>query len=1083
MVFFCVFITITSPLCCRYVLSTLGDKEEHMKDGGPLGLDISPMGHWPQDFTFIEIALLFVLVMGNFANIAKWIGLLSGYPNSPMNGLQVELEGHIVIGTCTPILGENDAVFLRSLLGRHAAAFHTVLGRHDIEGLYIDIFANEQRSRTEKNVRLNQWCAWIEFIQFMAELPIEEMKWVSNPCAAESRSSSRDPFENHQNKTPVSPRQMKKMERLGKGNPLLSLKSFSADDFADDLLKHVNKEFNEIDAREAQIPYATNRCIRISKTDRCMYETTASYEFQGVNIMPMPGKKLSDTKMKMATGNTPSYMGTPSGHMSSPISPTMAMIESGGKDSMDLLPMMTFLDNWLERVKANDSERNNNDNKNALQDIFNSAPVTQFFEGNLQVAVQNRLRELYTVFAKETEYKVDDRKFINLTGPRMHEYLCHRDELTECVWKVKRKGMKDWDLVFSFISRGKLVKGTGVENPNDAQIVMDNTQIIRNSIVYYEEDEEPLHIWLENRKYGTFRVIRDNGSSVDIMPWPTRAADEENPEHGESTKGGVVKGVKKSDLHLFCGQRGKAGALHFAMDYLRKRGHGWCQGLAQPPLNRVKTIFSVIDARHMITEPHVYFNNALPHFARGYENEDIKGYAPAQDVYLVQYPQYYADVKDNVWNARNAIHWTISQFVQDYGRCCVSTGSNSLWDISPKGFDFLPLAGSCRVDDTAATLSHIKTKIIVHMPVFVSMGVSRPKVNDMLDTWTRWAAGNVELSWILLTSKYVREYMWCHTIYVIYMVANFLPSSLAYVAWLILVIGIWLWSFKEQKEGRLPFRDLCSILKYWECATFSVDRITQVIPVYAILLNIALYQQIPMLGTASRALFWVLWVCCVRIPTLYMMDKTIEMLRVFNTKTSKDKFKFSEAIWDAMVFETAAQPLGFLAFMEGSYQGLSAALFNRDITFWAATGVKKDEVTKKYRAVMDHPSKCSGDFWWNVLIYTDVRIRSFYTAMRSPRMCVTAYCAFVQVTVIFLMGYIFVVTDDRTNLLCAFLAFFFNMALFATPSTRLLTPYRWFWSFDYNFEYYFLPLSLLLICFIAPKVHIFQEMISWFKAF
>jgi len=229
-----------------------------------------------------------------------------------------------------------------------------------------------------------------------------------------------------------------------------------------------------------------------------------------------------------------------------------------------------------------------------------------------------------------------------------------------------------------------------------------------------------------------------------------------------------------------------------------------------------------------------------------------------------------------------------------------------------------------------------------------------------------------------------------------------------------------------------------------------------------------------MLATSSRALFWVLWVGLVRLPTLYLMDRSIAMLRVFNTKTAKDKFCFSSAIWDANCFEMAAMPLGFLALAEGTYQGLSAALFNRDITFWAATGVKANDVEKKYLKMRNHPNKCSFMFVGSILAYLDIRLQAFYTATRSPLMCVTAYLSFVQISMFLLVGYVWTITDDRTNLICAFLAFYFNMHIFAAPSKRLITPMKWFWSHDFNFEYYFLPLSVLLIFYISPEVEVFK---------
>ena len=93
----------------------------------------------------------------------------------------------------------------------------------------------------------------------------------------------------------------------------------------------------------------------------------------------------------------------------------------------------------------------------------------------------------------------------------------------------------------------------------------------------------------------------------------------------------------------------------------------------------------------------------------------------------------------------------------------------------------------------------------------------------------------------------------------------------------------------------------------------------------------------------------------------------------------------------------AAQPLGILALIEGTYQGLNAALFNLDITFWNATGVKQSEVEKKYKDMLETPSYCSFQFIRNITSFVDVRARSFYAASRSPRMAITAYISFILV--------------------------------------------------------------------------------------
>jgi hypothetical protein len=139
-------------------------------------------------------------------------------------------------------------------------------------------------------------------------------------------------------------------------------------------------------------------------------------------------------------------------------------------------------------------------------------------------------------------------------------------------------------------------------------------------------------------------------------------------------------------------------------------------------------------------------------------------------------------------------------------------------------------------------------------------------------------------------------------------------------------------------------------------------------------------------------------------------------------------------------------------------------------------------VIQKYKNMINTPSKFSFDFIKNIAGYCDVRARSFYVASRSPRMAVTAYVSFILVANFFLIGYIWYMITDRTLLFCSFLSFFFNCAIFASPWKRLVAPLRYFWSFDYNFEYFFLPLTIALILFVGRNVFIFRWIYEFFVA-
>ena len=59
-----------------------------------------------------------MLAMQNFMGLVPSTSLLCGKPTSVKSGENVECTGQAVIGTCTPFLTENEAIFMRSLLGR-----------------------------------------------------------------------------------------------------------------------------------------------------------------------------------------------------------------------------------------------------------------------------------------------------------------------------------------------------------------------------------------------------------------------------------------------------------------------------------------------------------------------------------------------------------------------------------------------------------------------------------------------------------------------------------------------------------------------------------------------------------------------------------------------------------------------------------------------------------------------------------------------------------------------------------------------------------------------------------------------------
>jgi hypothetical protein len=84
--------------------------------------------------------------------------------------------GVAVLGCATPIVSENEAIFLRSLVGRTATMLHTVGSRHNLKALYADVIINEARKDGDDK-RMKLWVAWIQFIGHLAGLKTRSMKW------------------------------------------------------------------------------------------------------------------------------------------------------------------------------------------------------------------------------------------------------------------------------------------------------------------------------------------------------------------------------------------------------------------------------------------------------------------------------------------------------------------------------------------------------------------------------------------------------------------------------------------------------------------------------------------------------------------------------------------------------------------------------------------------------------------------------------------------------------------------------------------------------------------------------------------
>ena len=114
--------------------------------------------------------------MESFGALCKFLPILVGLPTEKELHSQVQTKGTAVIVLTTPIVAENEAIFLRTLIGRTLTAFHTMGGRHVVRGFYLDMIIDELRNN-KWLLRAHIFAAWIDYLGFLCSLNQNEITW------------------------------------------------------------------------------------------------------------------------------------------------------------------------------------------------------------------------------------------------------------------------------------------------------------------------------------------------------------------------------------------------------------------------------------------------------------------------------------------------------------------------------------------------------------------------------------------------------------------------------------------------------------------------------------------------------------------------------------------------------------------------------------------------------------------------------------------------------------------------------------------------------------------------------------------
>ena len=278
-----------------------------------------------------------------------------------------------------------------------------------------------------------------------------------------------------------------------------------------------------------------------------------------------------------------------------------------------------------------------------------------------------------------------------------------------------------------------------------------------------------------------------------LKPFPP-TADVENAQG----KGSIIRPYE--NVTLIEKNRGKAGALNVFAEFLRLRGRKWAAQNDIP--YPVQTIAAIVDARHMIAEPHIFVSEGLPFFAR---LDKGSAYGKATDVILVQYPQFFSNViRDDFLDNKNSGYYTIWQTLRDCAKTITSSGTNAIWDITDSGFAF---ATTSRIEDTGTSQKYLAKYLSVHLPCFVAYGIAKD-TEDYIEAVYRWSCGAVELFWATLFSQQFTDYCVIGSITVIFGMACFSEFSFMYFVWIGFLFFMGVSAYWEKSNGLRPLRSL-----------------------------------------------------------------------------------------------------------------------------------------------------------------------------------------------------------------------------------------------------------------------------------
>lgn len=961
---FCLFVVcIFSPLCFRFVMGARKAESQGMS--------------WGAGITNVEWIILLASFFDTFNNILKALPMVSGTPTQIDSTLNCIVEGHIVLGHCSPFVSEDEVIFLRSLIGRSCTMFQTCGGRHKIRGLYIDTIMNERRLKGERHRKL-LWFAWMKFITRLVKLSVKR-KYSGQIKKEENEPISSDLL--HQFKKSDTVDSLKRFSMIVSDGCVESIGGIRQSTFKNlsilsNLFPSTNsgqpEELLEVDEnRESFNQSETTSKVDDRLGDKCRptknvdlinkvaEDSLISNETMSIhNIENFNPFYVSDANRNMAT-----IKGDPTEQKLQKY-PLKVNFE-------DILPVVSFLMKWLQIIKEKEWTYNYNVVSEAIESIFLAAPFLECFHDNDIVIVHKYLNELYDAFISKP---CDD-------GPDDNQPI-FRDDLAEINWELRRQGFPNWDVKFHFFSRARLrLLPTAVYSEiSPVQTRYECTQVLPGSIVYLFQDKEKVlesssKEWFQARMR-TYKV-RDILSKKDVVvlePFPL--------SNDMNTNEAIIH--NQSSVSLLEQNRGKAGALNEYRVLLKKLASDW--KLLQKCNSQV--LLGITDARHMPAEPTIFWNEALPYFSISkLTGKPTKRFGKNSSnmplCVLVQYPQFFTNVtRDDFLDNKNSAYYTLWQTLRDAGKVITSSGSNAIWDVTSSKFRF---ATTSRIEDTGTTHNYLYDCVTVHLPVFVAYGIAK-KTEDYLEAVYRWGTGAVELMWDNLFSSKIYHFLIISFFATCFGVACFVQNFVAYYLWLGLLIIIGFQTLYDKHTGRKPLRPLLvSSVIVVNCMNW-VSNLLSITWMVIIPAEIAFWSRLPLSSSIVQSMFWMMSAVLIRFPCGIMADRMIQICGCVNPHTTRTgHWNYHMTLWRSSQLFACSFAYTILTIYEGTVSFLRAIFFAADLTMWQSFRVS-DTVFERARDKLSQSweSRNWGELYQNLKNYFVLQLRGCYASIRMP---------------------------------------------------------------------------------------------------